>query len=119
MRVARRECLAPLRIPADCLSESPQNPIATPRSVMITAFGTTLLNIMFGGQSAKIEVLDDLLGTGTGVGHLPPVGTRCFNSSNQLRTMLMRGVTGSSAVSVAAAPIGIVPRNLWPSAVTS
>jgi len=29
---------------------------------------------------------------GAGVGHRPPLGTRCFDSSNQLRTTLMRGV---------------------------
>jgi len=28
---------------------------------MITAFGTTLINTMFCGQSASIELLDDLL----------------------------------------------------------
>ena len=50
------------------------------------------------------------------VGYRPP-GTRCFNSSNQLRMMLSRAPVRVSSVS--ALPAGTVTSNLCPSAVTS
>ena len=63
------------------------------------------------------RLLDDLVGTEGGADHRePPVGTRCFNSSNQLRTTLSRAPDAVSPVSPL--PAGTVTRNLCPKAVT-